>query len=71
MDTLLEFLLATYYVSLNENRIWSDVLIFLCSVFICFVFEPKLALLVGLQLVSSKEGGEGEGGGGELSDKIL
>ena len=29
-----------------------------------FHFEPKLALLVGLQVVSSKEGGE-------LSDKIL
>ena len=35
-----------------------------------FLFEPELALLVGLQVVSSKEGGGG-GREGELFDKIL
>ena len=35
-------------------------------------FEPELALLVGLQVMSSKEGGRREGGReGELFDKIL
>ena len=34
------------------------------------LFEPELALLVGLQVVSSKEGGR-EGGRRKLFDKIL
>ena len=38
--------------------------------FLCFgLFEPELALLVGLQVVSSKEGGGGREG--ELSDKFF
>ena len=37
-----------------------------------FLFEPELALLVGLQVMSSKEGGRREGGReGELSDKFF
>ena len=35
-----------------------------------FLFEPELALLVGLQVVSSKEGGGGRREGA-LSDKFL
>ena len=34
------------------------------------LFEPELALLVGLQVVSSKEGGAGRREG-ELSDKFF
>ena len=39
------------------------------NVHIYLVFEPELALLVGLQVMSSKEGGGREEG--ELSDKFF
>ena len=35
------------------------------------LFEPELALLVGLQVVSSKEGGEGGEGGGNFLTRFF